>query len=69
MTMRRCLAVFVWMLAALSFAAGQTAAPSIVFDNTSKDLGTITQGEIAKHVFAFRNDGGSTLEIKGVETT
>jgi len=63
------LAVVMWMLAGLSVVAGQTGTPSIVFDNTSNDLGSITQGEIAKHVFAFKNDGTGTLAIKSVETS
>jgi hypothetical protein len=67
--MRMCLAVFMWMLAGLSVVAGQTGTSSIVFDSTSEDLGKITQGEIARHVFAFRNDGPGTLEIKSVETS
>jgi hypothetical protein len=66
--MPKCVAVFIWMLAGLSFVSGQTSAPSIVFDSTSKDLGTIAQGEVAKPVFVFRNDGTGVLEINSVET-
>jgi hypothetical protein len=65
--MGKCLAVFIWMLVGLSIVTGQTRNPSIIFDNTSKDLGRITQGEIAKHIFAFRNEGTGMLEIKSVE--
>ncbi len=67
--MRKCLTVFIWMLAGLSVVIGQTRTPSIVFDATSHDLGTIDQGDVAKHVFTFRNEGTGTLEIKGVVTS
>jgi hypothetical protein len=67
--MHKCLAVFMWMLAGLSVATGQVRAPSIAFDDTTKDLGKIAQGEVAKHVFSFRNQGTGTLKIMSVETS
>ena len=66
---RRCWAIALWMLAGLSIAAGQTTSALIVFDSTSRDLGRIAQGDIAKQVFAFRNEGTDTLEIRTVETS
>jgi hypothetical protein len=67
--MRKCLTVFVWMVAGLCVVAGQTGSPSIVFESTSRNQGKIAQGEIAKQVFAFRNEGTGTLEITSVETS
>jgi hypothetical protein len=67
--MRKCLTVFLWMLAGLCVAAGQTGSPSIVFESTSKNQGGIAQGEIAKQVFTFRNEGTDTLDITSVETS
>jgi hypothetical protein len=58
-----------WMLAGLSVSAGQIRTPSIAFDDTTKDLGKVTQGEVAKHVFSFRNQGTGTLKISSVETS
>ncbi len=67
--MRKCLFLLVWTLAGATVAVCQAGVPSIVFDSISKDIGTVTQGEIVKHVFPFTNKGTGTLEIKRVESS
>jgi hypothetical protein len=56
--------VFLWLFAGIS-----TKSPTIVFDSVNKDLGKITQGEVARQVFSFSNKGSSILEIIGIETS
>ncbi len=59
--------VILWMLAGIPPVSGQAKAPSIAFDNVSRDLGRITQGEAVRQVFSFSNKGSGTLEIISVE--
>ena len=66
--MKRLLPVLVVFLMAGLLALGSAVkAPSIVFDSTSRDFGTVTEGEILKQVFTFSNKGDATLEILKVE--
>ncbi len=67
--MRKCFIFFLLIVAGIPVAVCQGGAPSIVFDSISKDLGKVTQGEIAKHVFVFTNKGTGMLEIRSVETS
>lgn len=39
-------------------------APKIVFDNVKFNFGTITEGEIVKHDFIFKNEGKSELIVR-----
>jgi hypothetical protein len=48
---------------------GQANIPSIVFDASAGDAGKVTEGEIAKQIFAFSNKGTGILEIKNVRPT
>ncbi len=48
-------------------ALGQSKAPSIYFENVTRDVGTIQQGETIRQVFPFVNRGSGTLTILGVE--
>ena len=64
--MRFYLVLIVAALSASAVVAGQTNTPSVYFENTSRDVGTVTQGEIIKQVFSFVNKGPGTLEILDV---
>jgi hypothetical protein len=54
--------------ASLSFAT-QQKAPSIAFEYLTKDLGKVTQGQKATHIFKFSNKGLAPLEISRVESS
>ena len=58
---------FLSMMTGLRSTIADAGVPSIQFDSLSKDLGKITQGEIATHTFSFTNKGGGILEIASVE--
>lgn len=45
------------------------SAPKMVFDETSFNFGTITQGEKVNHSFKFRNEGKSELVIRKISTS
>ena len=53
----------------------QTTAPqagdttSVEFNEMKYDFGTITQGEVIKHIFKFKNTGDKPLVIKDVHTS
>ncbi len=64
--MRSYLAALVLVLAASVSVCGQTSGPSISIENTSRDAGTISQGEMIRQVFQFANKGDRTLEILDV---
>ena len=60
----------------LAYAWGQDTVfvepvdgPQITFSDPSKDLGTITQGEIVEHSFVFSNTGNQPLVISDVLVT
>jgi|WetSurMetagenome_2_1015567.scaffolds.fasta_scaffold216686_2 hypothetical protein len=56
--------VLVALLAAAGPAfTGQANAPSVHFENTTGDAGTVAQGEIIKQVFTFMNNGPGILKI------
>jgi hypothetical protein len=66
--MKRLLSVLLAVLMPGLLALGSAVkAPSIAFDSTSRDFGTVTEGESLKQVFTFRNKGDATLEILKVE--
>jgi len=44
-------------------------APRIVFQEATHDFGKLWQGDVVDHVFAFRNDGKSTLVITDIRAT
>ena len=48
----------VLVVAALPLTA-QDKSPSIVFESQSADHGTVTEGQVIKHIFKFANKGGS----------
>jgi hypothetical protein len=54
--------------ASFSFAA-QQKTPSIAFETLTKDLGKVTQGQKATHIFKFTNKGLAPLEIARVESS
>jgi len=63
------LVLFVLFLAAYADAVGQSNTPSIYFENTSIDVGTVTQGETISRVFPFINKGPGILEILDIGHT
>ena len=67
--MRKWFIILLLFLPGISAVSGQARLPAIAFDRISKDLGRITQGEPARHVFSFSNKGNGTLKILGIETS
>jgi hypothetical protein len=74
--MRHSRPVVGWVIVAVVAALVGTALlvqakhePQIQFDETSFDFGQIYQNQEISHEFAFRNAGGSTLEIGKVTST
>jgi hypothetical protein len=65
--MRFYFAVLALILAVSTDVIGQTKRPSLFIENTSRDVGTVTQGETIKQVFQFTNKGDATLEILDVQ--
>ena len=54
----------------LSFVGfAQQNAPTIAFAEKSHEFGTIDQGEVVEHVFAFTNTGAAPLVLTNVNTT
>jgi hypothetical protein len=53
-------------IAALLPRAAQAQGPSIAFDEVSKDVKTVTDGETIQQIFRFTNKGDATLEILGI---
>ena len=45
------------------------SAPKLVFEETSFNFGTITEGEKVTHSFKYRNDGKSDLVIRKISTS
>jgi len=68
--MRKCLTLLVLALATAAPAIGQSniqsGSPAIHFENTNRDVGTVTQGETITQVFKFANKGPGTLQILNV---
>ena len=64
--MRLFVSVLVLTFASLTNVVGQEKGPSIYMENSSRDLGKVTQGEVIKQVFTFSNKGSKTLEILDV---
>jgi cytochrome c553 len=50
-----------------------TLSPStighIAFDESFFDFGTVIEGEVVKHIFKFKNDGGSPVGLLATETS
>ena len=44
-------------------------APQLVFDETSYNFGSITEGEKVNHTFKFRNEGKTNLVIRKISTS
>ncbi len=63
------LSLFVFAGAAVVPLAAFDNAPTIVFESTMKDFGTVTEGETLKHIFKFTNKGTATLEIIKAESS
>lgn len=66
------LAVFVCILLAcfgstLSFADKPAEYPQVVFDSTSKDFGTLRQGEKVEASYTISNEGTAPLRIEKIE--
>jgi hypothetical protein len=58
------------ILLLLALASGAAAAqPALTFEAPRHDLGAMTEGEVATHVFAFTNTGNAPLAIAEVETS
>jgi hypothetical protein len=47
----------------------QSKGPSIVFENHTKNVASVTEGETIRHVFKFANKGNATLEILDVQAS
>jgi hypothetical protein len=50
-------------------ATAQAQRPRAVFKETSHDFGKVKQGDVVNYEFVFKNDGGATLVVQGVETS
>lgn len=59
----------VWAILVTGFLPlfAQQKAPAIVFDNETRDLGRVQEGDVLKQVFKFTNKGHSRLEILNVQ--
>ncbi|PIQ20920.1 MAG: hypothetical protein COW65_12200 [Cytophagales bacterium CG18_big_fil_WC_8_21_14_2_50_42_9] len=44
-------------------------APAMTFTETTHDFGTIKEGEVVNHIFAFKNTGKSPLVIESASST
>ena len=66
---RSCAAIGMCLALGLMAVSGQSNNPAVAFDSLSKDFGTVTQGEILKHVFTFINKGSGVLTISDVAPT
>lgn len=60
----------------LAFAAyaqqdpgSDVSGPALLFEESEKNFGDITQGEKVKHVFVFENSGTEPVIITNVQTT
>ena len=53
----------------LALATTAVAQPALTFEAPRHEVGTVTEGEVATHVFAFTNTGDAPLAIADVETT
>ncbi len=62
------LACAVLTLAMMTIQA-QDKTPVISFENTNKDFGKVTEGQLLKHIFRFTNKGSVQLEILKVESS
>ena len=57
--------LFIFLVCSVSlFFAGK--GPSLKFTEDTRDFGKVKQGKVLTHVFAFTNEGDSTLSIKRV---
>lgn len=67
--MRFYFAVLAVILAALPNAMGQAKGPAFYIENTTRSVGTVTQGVKIKQIFQFTNKGDRVLEILDVENS
>lgn len=51
------------------FALGSFAQPNVEFDSKTIDFGTIVEGSISKHRFAYKNTGNQPFIISNVSVT
>jgi hypothetical protein len=66
----RCLSAFLACLWAVFPAAwAQANKPAILFENTTRDAGTVIQGDVIKTGFTFMNKGSGLLEITGIRSS
>lgn len=62
------LALFV-ALGVYAQESAEPQGPKITFENKTHDFGDITQGDVVKHVFTFKNTGTEPLILSNVQTT
>jgi hypothetical protein len=67
MTMRLYMALILSMSVLSISGFGQAKGPLLQIEDISRDVGTVTQGETIKQIFAFSNKGSGALEILNVE--
>lgn len=66
------LLIFIIQLACAGARSGlsdKAYAQGMVVDPNEWDFGRIEQGEVAKHVFVYKNDSGADLNIKGTNAS
>jgi hypothetical protein len=66
------LLIFLVSIASLSVFSQdvpKAKASYITFEEQSFDFGDITQGDVVKHTFKFKNTGSDTLRLSNVTTT
>lgn len=70
---RVALSVLMMLLVVTAFAQKEKKAavngPQITFQETEYNFGDIKQGEVAEHVFTFKNTGTAPLVLSNVLTT
>lgn len=60
---------FVLIIALTQICCAQADAPKISVDHATFDFGKVKHGEIVKHSFVIKNEGGSALIIKKVNAS
>jgi cytochrome c5 len=55
--------------ASINVAFPNSTLGHIVFDESFFDFGTVIEGEVVKHTFKFKNDGGSPVGLLATETS
>jgi hypothetical protein len=65
------LSLFVCIILVLALLplTAQDKSPAVVFENQVADHGTVTEGQVIKHIFKFANKGSAVLEILKVESS